>query len=845
MEKRLDLWDAFPIYGYEKGTLISKEKGCMTIPLQLVLPEAYTLDKKDFVRLQELFYNIIHVLGPHSMLHRQDYFTQECYRPMPKRLQGDFLERANEHYFEDRPFLEATHYLYLSKVPKNYIRLNSNRVNSHLSKNREFYLTHSVPEEFMDSIYIESFKTQVNQVIKLINESGLIEVHRLGYDDLFDIQGIYARYYGLLDRSGNLGDVNFRGNDIRVGTRSAQFFTLENLEQFTKDHITPFEYYAGYTTDKNPFPIGNLFSLGFKIPCEHIINQYIYIPDQEKVLTQFRKKIKRFQKFSSGKTTDANHIHAGQVQSYIGDLLENHKQTVYYHLNVMGISNGRENTNHISNSVTTAFKRLRIQAKYNTLDRKNLFFGGVPGHSIGLPTELFLPMASDMAASLLYFEGGPKESTRFEEKFRLVDRITGRPLYVSMYREPEKKHWIFNRGMLVASGSGGGKSYWTNHYIASELRKGGEAILMEDGHSYDKLTEVFNGVILEHRDDAPFTFNPFLLDSHDVQVSDLGKKRLTEGKLLFLVTLLQLITNEDRMPKESEVKSTLLEHLITSYYDTQWQSETQHFKFDSFFEFAKTSLFSLIRTHSISQEVFDPHVFLFLLQKYHSTGVRGKLLNQADERLAGLSSKKLVYFKMGHLIDNALLFPITALMIMDLFNKKMQDPGKLTINKILAVDEAWKALERPELAHYFNAQSRMARKLGGQPIFISQKVDDFVSSEIIRDAIVVNSHIKVFLDMRDFSASFDRIQALLGLGEKQKQLILSLNKDTPEDRSFREVAICWMDRVRVYGVETSLEERCIYETNPNDCETIKHLHEEHQEHWPLTAKAYAFYKTKK
>ncbi|UWX54321.1 hypothetical protein NYZ99_15385 [Maribacter litopenaei] len=277
MEKRLDLWDAFPIYGYEKGTLISKEKGCMTIPLQLVLPEAYTLDKKDFVRLQELFYNIIHVLGSHSMLHRQDYFTQEYYRTIPGHLQGDFLERASEHYFEDRPFLEATHYLYLSKVPKNYIRLNSNRVNSHLSKNREFFLTHSVPEEFMDSVYIESFKTQVSQVIKLIKETGLIEVYRLGYDELFDIQGLYARYHRLLDRSGSLGDVDFRGNDIRVGTRSAQFFTLENLEQFTKNILHPSSIMGGIPRTRTLFRLGTSFHWALRFPVNiSSINTFIF-----------------------------------------------------------------------------------------------------------------------------------------------------------------------------------------------------------------------------------------------------------------------------------------------------------------------------------------------------------------------------------------------------------------------------------------------------------------------------------------------------------------------------------------------------------------------------------------
>ena len=67
MEKQVALWDAFPIYGYERQSLIAKEKGCVTIPLQLQLPEVFTLDAREYEILQELFFNIINVLGPNRL----------------------------------------------------------------------------------------------------------------------------------------------------------------------------------------------------------------------------------------------------------------------------------------------------------------------------------------------------------------------------------------------------------------------------------------------------------------------------------------------------------------------------------------------------------------------------------------------------------------------------------------------------------------------------------------------------------------------------------------------------------------------------------------------------------
>ena len=845
MEKQVALWDAFPIYGYERQSLIAKEKGCVTIPLQLQLPEVFTLDAREYEILQELFFNVINVLGPNRLLHRQDFFLQENYKPIAERLEGDMLERANEHYFEGRPYLRGTHYLYISIVPKNYMNYSSKRANAFLGKTRDFYLSQTVPEDYLDDNILKGFESQVQSVNNLINSSGLLKSTILNYKELFSPDGLYAKYFGVSATDTNLVDVDFGNNTIQIGNKQGQFFTLENLDQFTKGHIGTHELYGKFTTRHNRFPIGNLFSLGFTVPHEHIINQYIYVPDQEKALKSLQKKAKSFERFSSGKKDDSNSIYADQIHDYTKDILENHKETVFYHLNVFGFQDERNNQKQMENDISAAFKKLKINAKQNTIDRKNLFFAGVPGNAIGISSDMYMPMPSDMATALLYFEGGYQDSSKAVDGIRLVDRISGRPLSVSMYREPERKDWIFNRGMLVASGSGGGKSYLANHYFASELRHGGEAIIMEDGNSYDKMTEVFGGVILQHDDERPFTFNPFLLDEHDVVESATHEKTLSEGKLLYLITLLKLISGDKSNANDSEVTNTVLELLVTGYYESMWLIEKPILKFDTFFKYCKNHLTDFLKTKEVPKEQFDSKVFLFLLEKYYDEGSRGNLLNKEDDRISSLSNEKLVYFKLGKLIDNELLFPITALMIMDIFNKKMHDPSKLSINKILAVDEAWKALERPELVHYFNSQSRMARKLGGQPIFISQKVDDFISSEIIKNAIVVNSHIKVFLDMRDFALSFDKIQSIMGLGEKQKQLILSLNKDIPKDKKFREVAICWMDKVKVYGVETSPEEKCIYETNPTESAEINRLHHKNHNDWELTAKAYAFNNTLK
>ena len=841
MEKGINLLDAFPIYGYETPILVSKERGCLSIPLQLELPEIYTLDSKDYLNLNRMVSGILEILGENCLLHKQDLFFGENYSMDRQRLERDFFETEDELYFKDRPFLEHRCYLAIHKVPKNYIGRTPLGANSFLKKERRFYGQNHVPEEYLDEGVMADFEARVGAVNDLINDSGLMTSRILDFEELFGRAGYYDSYLETGYGEGTGKDIDFSDNGLRVGDKQGQYFTLENLDQFSKENMAFHEYFGKYSTGDNLFPIGNLFSLGFKIPQEHIINQYIYIPEKEKAMAKLRSKAKRLNKYARNKKGDKNSTYRDQIYDFQQHTLNEHKELVYYHLNVLGLSDTKKSFRSMCNTVKSAFRKLGIRAKENTVDRKNLFFGGILGNGIGLSSELYSPFSSDMAASLWYFEGGYKNRLHGPHGLRMVDRATGKPILVSLYKEPETKDWIFNRGMLIASGSGGGKTFYANAYLFSEYREGAEILILENGNSYDKLLDYLDGVVIENDDQNPFTFNPFVLDSVD-SVDKGGEKVLTEHKLTQLIALVYLLLGQQGNGKEDghddPVTKTIIELLVQRYYREQLGKSHPEYSFNTFYDHTSKCLGPLMDAKGIRKEVFDPNVFLLLLGKYAHDGPRGYLLNSRDPRISRLSHERLVYFKLGNLINNEQLFPILAFLMIDVFDKKLKDPKKLSLNKILNVDEAWDLFDNPIMASYFDAQSRMARKFGGQPIFISQKVSDFVKSKFIGKTIVVNSHIKVLLDLGEFGNSFEEIQQVLGLNEKQKQLILSNNKDLPIGRKLREMAICWKDRVKVFGLETSLPTKCLFETNPNEKAKINRLHKKHGHIWERTANAY-------
>ena len=88
-----------------------------------------------------------------------------------------------------------------------------------------------------------------------------------------------------------------------------------------------------------------------------------------------------------------------------------------------------------------------------------------------------------------------------------------------------------------------------------------------------------------------------------------------------------------------------------------------------------------------------------------------------------------------------------------------------------------------------------------------------LSSEILKESVIANCDCRILLDMRKYANKFDGIQALLGLTEKEKGQILSINLANDPKRLYKEV---WIGlggvQSAVYATEVSAEEYLTYTT---------------------------------
>ena len=134
-----------------------------------------------------------------------------------------------------------------------------------------------------------------------------------------------------------------------------------------------------------------------------------------------------------------------------------------------------------------------------------------------------------------------------------------------------------------------------------------------------------------------------------------------------------------------------------------------------------------------------------------------------------------------------------------------------------APDLPGKAIASAHMAGYIRYLYKTVRKFFGEAVVVTQEVDDIISSPVVKESIINNSDCKILLDQRKYMNKFDQIQALLGLTDKERGQILSINQSNDATRSYKEV---WIGlggvQSAVYATEVSKAEYLTYTTEETE-----------------------------
>jgi conjugation system TraG family ATPase len=656
-----------------------------------------------------------------------------------------------------------------------------------------------VPEQTLKPQLLQDFLDSSGQFERILQDSSFIKLKRLTNEELsgnISYCGLVERYLNLQphERSYILNDISFN-DGIQVGPNHCQIFTLADaadLPSYCGSRIN----YDKYSTDKTKFSIGFASPLGQLLPCNHIYNQYIFIEDQQKTIQKLESRRLRLQSLSA--YSRENSISRDATNEFLNEAIGQQRQPVKAHFNTLVWTTDKGQLKDLRNLVSSALSQMDAVPKQELSGAPQIFWAGMPGNEADFPMNDTFDTFAEQACCFLNLETNYRSSVS-PCGIRLGDRLTGRPVHVDISDEPMKKGIITNRNKFILGPSGSGKSFFTNHMLRSYFEQGTHIVLVDVGHSYKGLCQLVKGYYFTYDESNPIRFNPFYIGQGDVLD--------TEKKESIKTLLLALWKKDNETFNRSEYVA--LSNALQLYYDKQVAFRC----FDSFYEFLQKDFVKVLKTEAVKEKDFDVTNFLYVLRPYYKGGEFDYLLNATED--LEMLHERFIVFELDNIKDHPILFPVVTIIIMEVFISKMR---KLKgIRKIILIEEAWKAIAKEGMAEYIKYLFKTVRKFFGEAIVVTQEIEDIISSPVVKQAIINNSDCKILLDQSKYQNKFDQIQELLGLTEKEKALVLSINKANDPSKKYKEVFISLGGMLsKVYRTEVSPEEYLAYTTEESE-----------------------------
>ncbi|RYJ38941.1 hypothetical protein NU08_2166 [Flavobacterium anhuiense] len=792
MGKRME--DILPIIAVEHDCILSKQ-GDVTVVFKAELPEIFTLSDQEYEAFHQSWIKALKLLPKHCIFHKQDWFLEKKHVADFSSDDSSFLTRSSERFFNERPFLDHTCYIMLTKKPAG--RKNSSSLFSSLLRNT------LVSQETLDPQILQDFIDCTGQFRRVMEDSGFIKLERLKNNSIKSEGrkiGIIERYSLLSEREDSFvfNDIVF-DEGLKVGDKYCQLFTLgdaADLPGLCGSRIN----FDRYSTDKTKFSIGFASTLGQLLSCNHIYNQYLFIEDAQKTIQKLESKRLRLQSLSA--YSRENLIARDATNDFLNEAISQQRLPVKAHFNVLAWSADKEELKDIKNKVSSALAQMDSAAKQETVGAPQIYWAGMPGNAADFPMNDTFDTFTEQAVCFLNMETGYRSSLS-PCGIRLGDRLTGKPVHVDISDEPVKMGICTNRNKFILGPSGSGKSFFTNHMVRSYYEQGTHIVLVDVGHSYKGLCDMVGGYYFTYDEKNPIRFNPFYISE--------GDNLDTEKKESIKTLLLALWKKDDETFNRSEYVA--LSNALQLYYEKLEINSDVFPCFNSFYEFLKDDFVPILESDKVKEKDFDVNNFLYVLRPYYKGGEFDYLLN-ATENLE-LLKERFIVFELDNIKDHPILFPVVTIIIMEVFISKMR---KLKgVRKMILIEEAWKAIAKEGMAEYIKYLFKTVRKFFGEAIVVTQEVEDIISSPVVKQAIINNSDCKILLDQSKYQNKFDQIQELLGLTEKEKALVLSVNKANDPSKKYKEVFISLGGMLsKVYRTEVSLEEYLAYTTEESE-----------------------------
>ncbi|WP_289148382.1 TraG family conjugative transposon ATPase [uncultured Bacteroides sp.] len=735
--------------------------------------QKYSADADRYYDFCHLFTAVAQTLGEGYAIHKQDVFSRRRFSQSDAK-DKEFLSRSYFSYFEGRPYTDTRTFLVITQE----------------SKKSKLYS--------FDIKKWKDFLVKIRKVKDQLHDGGL----KVRFLTAEECDSYVDRYFAMDFNSPVVTMNNFKVDDenIGMGDRKCRVFSLVDVDcAGLPSLVRPF---ANVEVNNTGMPTDFMSAIDNIPEAETVIyNQMIFIPNQKRELSSLEKKKNRHASIPN----PSNQIAVEDIKQVQEVVAREGKQLVYTHFNLVICCPCNVDMQKPVNHLENIFGRMGIHISKRAYNQLELFVNSFPGNCYGMDLEYdrFLTL-SDAAICLMYKEH-VQRSEDTPLKIYYTDR-KGMPIAIDITGKEGKVKMTDNSNFFCLGPSGSGKSFHMNSVVRQLHEQGTDVVMVDTGNSYEGLCEYLGGKYISYSEEKPITMNPFKITKEEINIE----------KINFLKNLiLQIWKGSDGVVTKTEDR--LIGQTIEEYYRSYFTGKIDApLSFNSFFDFAVARIPEIIKENELKG--IDTADLNYQLRDFYRGGSHETTLNENMD--STLFDETFIVFEIDAIKDDATLFPIVTLIIMDVFLQKM----RLKKNrKVLVIEEAWKAIATPLMAEYIKYLYKTARKFWASVGVVTQEIQDIIGSEIVKEAIINNSDVVMLLDQSKFRERFDNIKAILGLTDVDCKKIFTINRlDNKDGRSFfREVFIRRGSTSSVYGVEESHECYMTYTTERAEKDALK------------------------
>lgn len=808
-----DFEQIFPLAGIDDGYILSK-RGDVTVGWELTLPAAFSVSGDGYDAALRAMASAVRLLPDWCIIHRQDIYLEKDYVPEDRPA---FLDRAYEEHFRGRRYLQARHFLYLTFSKRAFALRDSSSCGL-------FGLglidKLPVPED------LGEYKARSEEFISVFATAG-IKARRLTDEDLVGGDCGHGLVESIMTLGGEmLSDVVLTPESVRVNDEKTVTFVLGDAE-----HL-PTALETVRRVDSMSSSVSTI-SLGLASPVgvmlqehPHICNTYIVKATQQEVQENLRKKTMRMRQFSSD---GANVFNAEENDEFVEDSNSDSLLAVYAHSNVICWARTDRELLKIRSDVSAALSTMGVVAVRDLHSAPMLWYSAIPGAAAELGRDHLMLTELHAALSLSQFESYERGLER--GALRLTDRLRRIPITLDVQKDAERANLVSNYNIFLDGASGTGKSFTTSSLLYNMYSYGEHIFIIDIGGSYEQVCAVVHeesggrdGIYNRWDKEHPFSFSPFrtLREWTDED----GSLRREDVSLNFLISLLMTLGSDEKKGIIfGDFDEKVLVHLV-SLFIAEWSEahpDEPFPLFDAFVRWVRDFLIwadgpdrgtmrpFLTRSGvKVDRTSFPGEHFVEALAAYALDGQFGFLLNARNPK--DLFTSRFTVFDVGELssVSDNKFYSLCILCIVNAFDVKMRSKD-IEGFKVMAIDEAWKAISNETMAPYLRELWKTARKMSTSAMVITQELDDILSSEIIRETILQNSDIKILMSQEGNRNNFEKISGPLGLSPMDVNLIFSM---AGKEKKARDVFIKWgSSRSGVYTVEACPEQLWSFESN--------------------------------